>query len=548
MFADARTAIGAQPVSAAAPAGTDIRREPEFDAIEAEVRRMDSDGPGAVRWRSVIDSSSEVLSQRSKDFLVGVWLAYGLAREEGWHGLAVGLIILRDMAREHWEAMQPSAKRERARVGAGEWLVGRLVPLVAEWKSVDKAAPAILAATEALDEVDRVMNERLTKEQVAFGELVRALRPHAEAARRAAAEAAALAAREAERLAAGEVAPPAAAAPPPPDARQASAPPPPIAAAPPSRVAAPAAAAAPPPAGGADLGRAISQLETAMFQHAEALELANIFDPRGYILLRTAAWLSIGDLPAAQSDGRTMLRPPPQDQLTSVEALQQAGNHESAIRVLEGLVLSSPFFLDPHRQVCEALSALGARADQAKAAVMDQVAVFARRLPGIGDLAFDDGRPFANATTRDWLAGLATSQDQARDGAEADAGPAKAARQLADSGRLPDALKILSDEMRHVGGRARFNLQLLETQICLDANLAAVAVPLAIGLTRTASDQDLESWEPSLATRAAELAVRALTHAEAEKFAPDDERLLALHVARVRLAGLDPAAAARLAR
>jgi hypothetical protein len=36
-FADARIAIGAQPIGADAPAGTDIRRDADFEAIESEL-------------------------------------------------------------------------------------------------------------------------------------------------------------------------------------------------------------------------------------------------------------------------------------------------------------------------------------------------------------------------------------------------------------------------------------------------------------------------------------------------------------------------------
>ncbi|MHB8885008.1 MAG: type VI secretion system protein TssA [Methylovirgula sp.] len=549
LFADARIAIGAQPVSSEAPAGADIRRDPDFETLEAEIRRMDADGPTAVRWRNVVDNASEILAHRSKDLLVGVWLTYGLTREEEWQGLAVGLSILRDMVGDHWDAMQPTVKRERARVGAAEWLVGRLVPLVAEWPTDGAAAPEILAATSALDEVERIMNERLTKENVAFGELVRSLRPHADAARRVVAEAAERAAREAaQQRAAMEK--PVAAEGQPADADAATAP---IAVASalqtPVRVAAPAAPiAAAPTSVGPDLDRAVSQLETAMRQHAEALRLANLFDPRSYVLLRTATWLGISQLPP-QQNGRTLLPPPPNDRLAAVETMRQAGKQEDAVRALESLISSSPFCLDAQRQVHDVLSGFGAQGEAAKAAVATLVSGFIRRLRGVEDLTFNDGRPFANAATREWLASLAPQADGAQNAGEADLGSAKAAVQLASSGKLPEAFALLSEELRHAGGgRTRFSLQLLEAQICLDANLPAMAVPLVIGLTRTASEYNLDRWEPSLAARAAEITVRALTHADAVKFAVESERLATLQAARIRLAGLDPAAAARFIR
>jgi type VI secretion system protein VasJ len=550
-LADARIAIGAQPISDAAPAGADIRRDPEFEAIEAEIRRMDADGPGAVRWPAVIEGAADVIANKSKDFLIGVWLTYGLAREEKWHGLAIGFSILRDMLDHYWEAMQPSVKRERARVGAAEWLVGRLVPLVADWQA-EPANPAVLAAFVALDDVDRLMNERLTKENVAFGELVRAVRPHAEAVRRAAAEAVEREAREADRVKAAEAAAvdeaaPKIAAEPAVSAKPAP-PPPPVAttAAPP--VAVPAAPIAAPPAGGGpELDRAVSQLETSMRQHAEALRSANLFDPRSYILLRTATWLGIHQLPPQQG-GRTMLPPPANDRVLAIETMRQAGNSDGAIRALESLLSSSPFFLDGQRMVHDALAGLGPQAEAAKAAVIQQVGAFARRLPGLEDLAFNDGRPFAAAATREWLASMANSSGGTESGVEEGEGDAaKAVLQLAGAGKLNDAFILLGDEIRHAGGgRARFTLQLLQAQICLEANLAAIAVPLVLGLARAMAEHHLEDWEPRLAARAAEITVRALTHAEAVKYVIEGERVAALQMARVRLAGLDPASAARL--
>lgn len=539
-FADARIAIGAQPVSAAEPAGTDIRRETDFETLETEIRRMDADGPGAVRWRSVIDGASTIISQRSKDLLVGVWLVYGLAREEEWTGLAVGLSIVRSMVEDYWEAMQPAVKRERARVGAAEWLVGRLLPVVSEWAANEQSALAIVAAAGALDDLDRIMNERLTKESVAFGELVRAIRPKADTARRGLAEAAEREAREAERAKNPEPAPAAPAEP--------AAAPTDAAPAQPQAAKVPAvAAAAPPPSGGQELERALSQLETTLQQYAGSLRSANLFDPRAYILLRTAAWFGVTSAPA-QQNGRTLLRAPSQDQLKAVDAMRQSGKPDEAIRALEGIISTSPFFLDAQKLVYDTLAGFGAEAEAARRAVTTQCAGFIRRVPEILDLAFADGHPFANSATRDWLSSLG-GEGGGQGNGDADLAGLKNVLQLAGSGKLPDAFALLSDEMRRAsGGRARFNLQLLEAQICLEANLPAMAAPLAVGLTRTASERNLEIWEPDLAARAAEIAVRALSHAEAVKYVTESDRVSVLQVARVRLAGLDPAAAARLPR
>ncbi|WP_342723739.1 type VI secretion system ImpA family N-terminal domain-containing protein [Bradyrhizobium sp. B097] len=69
----ARSRCGAAPFPGPVPAGIDIREAVEFRWIEAEVRRMDSDGPTAVDWRKVSTLSLDILTKQSKDILVACW-------------------------------------------------------------------------------------------------------------------------------------------------------------------------------------------------------------------------------------------------------------------------------------------------------------------------------------------------------------------------------------------------------------------------------------------------------------------------------------------
>jgi type VI secretion system protein VasJ len=186
---DERAKLGAAPVSEAAPAGADVRSAPEFEAIEAEVRKLDTLGPNAVDWPMVTEGSLDIIANKSKDFLVGAWCAYGLFRGEGLAGLWVGLSILHGIIVTHWEGAAPPVRRERARVAALDWLFGRLGPMIEAIKVGDAPAPLVVAVDTAVRDIDAAMSQRLQKETLSVGDFFRALRPHIEEIKRAEAEA-----------------------------------------------------------------------------------------------------------------------------------------------------------------------------------------------------------------------------------------------------------------------------------------------------------------------------------------------------------------------
>ncbi|WGS19129.1 MULTISPECIES: type VI secretion system ImpA family N-terminal domain-containing protein [unclassified Bradyrhizobium] len=179
-----RSRRGAAPVPGPVPAGVDIRETDEFKWLEAEVRRMDVDGPTAVDWIKVNTLSLNILSNRSKDILIGCWATYGSFRIEGYEGLAVGLGILRGMMYAHWEQLFPPIKQQRARLEAVDWLVTRLGPELARNVPIEADSSAVIVAYDALDDLARQLGGKLVNEQAAFAGLLRALHSHYEKASR----------------------------------------------------------------------------------------------------------------------------------------------------------------------------------------------------------------------------------------------------------------------------------------------------------------------------------------------------------------------------
>lgn len=520
----------------------DARETAEFEALEAEVRKMDADGPLSVRWASVASDGLDLLRTRSKDLLVAAWVAYGLSRQEGYRGLATGLALVDGMVRTHWDGLFPPLRRERARIAALDWLFERLASLFAEREPEDGEGPALLAAAASIADIAAAADERLPGRQISTNELQRLLERRAEAVRRA------------------EAAPPPPAAPAPPAAAPSS----PQALAPATGATASAAVAAPNAAprpiavtpvaalpSGADageIGRAIGQIETNLRQVAAALREVDPTDPRAYVLARTAAWLPVQQLPP-HTDRRTLVAPPSGERLAAIAALSANGRPRDALLAIEATASTAVFWLDGQRLAVETLTSLGAEFGRAREAVTGLVVAFVRRFPMLLDLTFANGDPFAGPATRRWLeesAGLGAPSggNGAGDGGEVSAIVAEATA-LAEAGRAREAMALLAQAVRATAvGRERFLLRLAQAEL----GVAHAMVPLALELLALLADEadalGLEAWEPALAARASELWLRALAHPGAKSL-PADLHRQASDRARSRLTRTDAATAAR---
>jgi len=543
---DPRVAIGSASVTADAPAGADPRGGAEFEELETEMRRMETDGPLAVNWRQVIALSSGIIETRGKDLLIGAWLAYGLAREEKLHGLAVGLGILRGMVAEHWEQMQPPAARERARVGVLEWLVGRATPLC-ESEIQDGDWPAALYAYDALSEIDTLTSAHLKKEQVAYGDLMRALRPLRDTARRGVEEQAKQAQAKAQEAKAQDERAAQAANATPETTQQAASQPGALApAVPPAAASVATPASAPAATAPIDLA-SIDQLPDTLRSLSTALIARDVADPRAYLLSRIASWWRIRQLPP-HDGGRTGAMPPVEE-MAAVAALRQAGQNAEALRALNDLVWTAPFWFDGHRLTAEVLAALGPAHADAQATVGGAMNLLLRRFPALLGFSFSDGKPFADPATQDWVA-------ENGGGSAAAAGPADGldralaeAKALVAGGKAQDAVELLAGLTRgEIGGRARLLRQITQARFCLDVGLIAAALPLLDHLEAMLTSRDLETWEPALAVQVAELRFRALTHSDAPRLVAEERRRVGLEETRLRLVRLDLATAARLFR
>ncbi|MBS8262593.1 type VI secretion system protein TssA [Roseibium polysiphoniae] len=498
----------------------DFRDSAEFEALEADFRKTETEGPSAVDWKSYNARSLEVIKTQSKDLVLGTRLAYGLYLDEGYTGLGVGLSILRGMVSEHWEELFPPVKRERGRVGAFDWLAEKLAPAVEAKPPSNDALVYALVSHEMLTQLDDLLEQKLSKYSVAMGPLVRALRPHAKAAQQVL-DAAAEAEKQAEAPQ-STTAPEADGQKEPLATREAEAPAPqPAQVVQPAPQPAPAAAPVELPAipadGNADASaqaifNAASKVATSIRQQSPA-------DSRAYLCARFAIWGRIQAAPPS-SAGKTSLPPPQKAKIAEIEALLSAGNNEALVKAAESGFVASPFWLDAQYHVAKAMQSLGADYDAANRTVTAELASFLKRVPGLVELSFNSGMSFASPETRSWIQELTKAPDGAGGGGVSELDLiTSAANAEGQSGRVQGGLQILSDHANsRASERERFLSQIKMGEYCLRFELLAPVFALISRLRETSEKRALDMWEPELAVELAKLSWRCLSHKNARQF------------------------------
>lgn len=531
---DARIAAVTAALPPDAPDPEEFRYETEYEALDGELRKLERLGPAEVRWPEVLRQAQAILTTRSKDLAVLAWFVVALQHTEGLKGLAIGLAALRDTVERFWDSLFPV--RPRGRIGALEWLAGRAAGAMPAELPPDQGE-LVVAAFEEVDALDRFLGEHLPDAGAALLELLRPLRSLAAEHRRLEEEKQ----RQAEPAATAAAAPPAAAAP--------------AAAAPAATAAATRAPAVAVPdlaTAGGDPERVLSALHDGIRTTALQLLEANAAEPRAYRLLRAATWLAVTELPPAR-DGRTELLPPPDTRRSEFNALAGAGNRQELVLALERFCSGSGlFWLDGQRLSAIALAAMGPAFAACAREVARGVVDLLDRLPGLADLSFADGSPFADATTRGWLETIRPGP------VGADAGPAEAApwaaafveaRDKVLAGQADEALACLAGGGAAApDGRARFFWRLGLARLCLETGAAPVALPILRHLDDLVERQGLEAWEPAAASEVAAALIRCAAAPEIATTLAEGERFDILRAAFARLARADPLAAQRAAK
>ncbi len=492
--------IAAEPIPGGAPEGIEARYENEYTLLLEEIDKLTAmSGASACSWQVVCDMGLALLKNKSKDFQAACYTANALSHLRGLSGMADGARLLGTLCTVYWENGYPPLKRLRRRVNAFTWwrdCTEVLLQAAVDGTPADRPVPA--ARVEDLRSALRELDETLGSVMPDFPPL----RPLLELTGRIPV---AQPEPEPEPVPAPDAAPAPEAAPQPSAVRPAPEPSPVPAppAAQPAPAPSPAPAAQPAPAIaapslGEDMKANISAFSHYALQLADAAMKASLADSFGWQLSRFALWGRLSRLPPSQGR-QTAIPAPALDMKEAALALLRAGRYEQAAAAAQDLFLGKLWWLDAQYLAAQALERCGPEFAGALHAVTGEVELLLRRLPGVEELTFDDGTPFADDATRHWLHGLA-SRGAGADEPSAAGAAIDEARGLFADGRKIGALDRLDQELAGTRETAdRVQLRMEQCRLLMRAGQWPAASALADELLDTYRTLQLPLWSSKLA-------------------------------------------------
>jgi type VI secretion system protein VasJ len=463
--------LGSDPVSDGTPAGNSVRYDPEFEQLSAEIAKMESVTGAKVDWGVVVQLSISILKNKSKDYRVASYLLMGLYETERVEGLLSGFRMYNGFVRTFWETAFPEKSRLRGRIGALEWLGGRLGSALSRDSRRSVSDELVLELDQAIREFSSALTEFLGEQAPAFSEVQAAVDTRVKdvRARKAAAERALEdEARRAEAVASGEV------------------------------------------TDVADAEKVIEECRERLSRVASFFYTSDPTAPLSYRLRRSITWGWLVSIPNHEN-GVTHIPPIPADSIQRCDGFSAEGNWLGVVEEIESNFLETIFGFDLQRRCIQALSELGEQYDSPRRAVLSELVSLLTRLPEIPKLKFNDGSPFANAQTAAWigeevLGGASQGNSRIQRG-EAAEGPESVAlteavaeaRNLMASGRLQDAITLFKEGIaKSPLRRFRFLWRLHLAKLCIEAGKLQLALPQLASLDEDVGRFSLEEWEPGL--------------------------------------------------
>lgn len=520
--------LGKEPINPDQPTGTDVRYEPEFEELQAEIEKLSSpSGVSGVDWKKVTTLASSILAEKSKDILVASYLAVAQIYTSQIEGLAVGLCILRDLLDQFWEDLYPPKKRIRGRLAAMEWWLEKTESALQRLKLTPQSPETIQEIKENLGQIDKSLGEYLhdPPSVQAIQRLLDTIpslseeKPEAEAPS------------PEEKVQAI----------PTPDRKPEK--PPPSA----------------PPAEAEDITSekdAQRILRSGLQKIRQVAAYLNEKDPMNllsYRCARVAAWSTVETLPPVV-DGKTRIPPPAPQVVKVLHDLRQKGDWEALVKAAERRLSQFIFWLDVNRFVAEALVSLGGGYQEAHDVVCRETAFLVYRLPGLDGLSFSDGMPFADPETKQWLKGIEFGASAVidepvfkvefglTDGNEDQmAETIQKAQALVREKKLMEAVESLQQELRKSSSQKKtLQWRLALSQILMSSKQANLAAPHFEQVLQDIELYRLEEWDPDLALEGLKLVWVG--------FNSQTDKALKSKAADIlnRIARLDPAEALRL--
>ncbi len=479
--------LGKEPIRPDQPTGSDIRYDPSFEQVQAEVGKLYSpSASGTVDWGKVVQLASEILSQKSKDLLVASYLGVGLIHTRQTDGLSIGLKVYHDLLEQFWEDLYPGKGRIKARLSALEWWLERTESVLKQLPPVSLSPEEIEKLKEPIEKIDRFLTEHLEEppslrplyeflDSVSLREEA-AVEPPREGrdAKLSLSEKKLPEVEKVETL--GEISTP------------------------------------------KEAQRTLSYGFQKMGEAAGYLWKEDPSNAQPYRWARIAAWAIVDSLPPA-ANGQTRIPPPPAQIRSILQDLRNKGDSMGLLRASEEKVSQFIFWIDLNRLVSETLGHLGDNYQRAKEAVSQETAFLSYRLPGLEELSFSDGTSFADLETKQWLKEIAFKVGGVGAGSMVLSEPTslapeddriqqevREAQRLMKEGKLQEAIGRIQQKLRNsFSQKERLLWRLALSQLLMNTKQAKFALPHLEVILKEIDFYRLEEYDPEIALKGLKL-------------------------------------------
>ncbi len=541
--------LGKEPIKGGKPTGTNIRYDDEFELVEDELSKQGSMvDRGLVHWDKVIEATSNILSNKSKDLKVSCYLTRALFETKGLGGLQIGLEINYQLLKLFWDDVYPI--KNRAKANAYEWMTSKFIPLIEELEPELDSLPTLQGSYDSIQKIEQFLNGQLGSDAPALGKLRRLINDlierldHLKINKDDKKKQINSLQKKVENKILTETS----------SSKNIS-----------TTI----------NNKSNDIDPIDSQLSPNIYSHEkkvssslinnsisqstgyitntisdtnnkkdknkiirechETLRNLSIWSinqsldsPSAYAMNRFSTWMGISQLPM-HSDNVTPLKPVPKDKLTIYTDLFNNKKYQELIPQVEQSFSKSPFWLDAHRLVSVSLEALGM--NEASMLVKGHLALFIRRFTGLLEMKFSDNTDFADQLTKQWINTEVLSSNDCQsslsiDSSEVDSAydeVIKSAREFVKQQKMKEAIKLFQDNISKEGNlRKKIFWKYYLARFCYDNGEHKIAYFLLKEIDGFLLDKSLKYWEPDLEKNVIYLLIQSLKNSSVmELFKPE---------------------------
>jgi type VI secretion system protein VasJ len=535
--------IGSSALTEDSPCGINAKYEPSFEALEAELAKQESLSAETVDWKEVKALATDLLQNTTKDYLVACYLTHSLTITEGYEGLLVGIKILEGITQNYWQDSFPPAKRLRARKTAIEWLVEKTNQHIESTPPTNNDNEVVVEIAKSVKNLDYDLADKMEAQAPNMSELNRSFKRLKQSAEfelkanekkevpptlapskgnenptqtESVVEAVPSSPSETTEQATEQVVIP---------VQEPTKAPTPTTQQTTKNSSSTTATIATGTLGSEnDAKKLYKQVQEALRQLADFHAANKTSDPKRYRYSRAALWDSLEKLPP-NKEGKTQLPKPAPDKFNKLQQLFDQGEFVAVLDQAEKSASKMPYWFDGQRLIANSLEALGGEFLKASDSLISELKQFINRLPGIIELQYTDGTPFADEQTLLWLNTQVLAESSAGSNEQSDVISElhQEAQKLAASGKLSEGLQLLKSSSAQ-SLRDNFRIKLASAELVAQSGQSKVAIPLLERLINESKTINALDWETDFTIKAYSILVQAYEKLEDEDAAEKQQQ------------------------